>query len=63
MHQFGTFDAVDTAIIALQHPGVLLVGASGNGGPMGRFEFGAFAALTRDGPRKEEQADEGRRTD
>jgi hypothetical protein len=46
VHEFGTFGAVNPAVVALQHPVVLLVGASGERCPMGRFEIGALAEIS-----------------
>ena len=40
MHEFGTLSAVNPAIVALQHPVVLLIGASRERVPMGRGEVG-----------------------
>lgn len=60
MHEFGTRRAVNSSVVALQHPVVLLVGASGDGSAVARIGVCAFVALAHDGPHEEEKADKGR---
>ena len=60
MHQLGTFGAVDPAVVALQHPVVLLIGTSGKAIPVTRMGSRAFVVPAQDRPPEGEQGHQGR---
>jgi hypothetical protein len=53
VHKFGALGAVNSAIVALQHPLVLLIGASSQRVPVRRLEVGTSADLAHNGAHHE----------